>query len=31
MPTYWLGLMLIIIFAVHLNWLPAAGSEGSRA
>jgi ABC-type dipeptide/oligopeptide/nickel transport system permease component len=28
MPTYWLGLMLIILFAVHLNWLPAAGSEG---
>jgi ABC-type dipeptide/oligopeptide/nickel transport system permease component len=28
MPTYWLGLMLIIVFAVHLNWLPAAGSEG---
>ena len=29
MPTYWLGLMLIIVFAVHLNWLPAAGSEGA--
>jgi ABC-type dipeptide/oligopeptide/nickel transport system permease component len=28
MPTYWLGLMLIILFAVQLNWLPAAGSEG---
>jgi peptide/nickel transport system permease protein len=28
MPVYWLGLMLIIVFAVHLNWLPAAGSEG---
>jgi ABC-type dipeptide/oligopeptide/nickel transport system permease component len=27
MPVYWLGLMLIIVFAVHLNWLPAAGSE----
>jgi peptide/nickel transport system permease protein len=28
MPTYWLGLMLMIVFAVQLNWLPAAGSEG---
>jgi peptide/nickel transport system permease protein len=28
MPVYWLGLMLIIVFAIHLNWLPAAGSEG---
>ena len=27
MPTYWLGLMLIILFAVHLRVLPAAGSE----
>jgi ABC-type dipeptide/oligopeptide/nickel transport system permease component len=27
MPVYWLGLILIIIFAVQLNWLPAAGSE----
>jgi peptide/nickel transport system permease protein len=31
MPTYWLGLMLIIVFAVHLNWLPAAGSDGARS
>jgi peptide/nickel transport system permease protein len=27
MPTYWLGLMLIIVFAVHLRWLPAAGAD----
>jgi peptide/nickel transport system permease protein len=27
MPVYWLGLMLIIVFAVHLNWLPAAGAD----
>ncbi|MBI3458211.1 MAG: ABC transporter permease [Candidatus Rokubacteria bacterium] len=27
MPVYWLGLMLIIVFAVHLHWLPAAGAE----
>jgi peptide/nickel transport system permease protein len=27
MPTYWLGLMLIILFAVHLRVLPAAGAD----
>jgi len=27
MPVYWLGLMLIIVFAVHLHWLPAAGAD----
>jgi peptide/nickel transport system permease protein len=27
MPVYWLGLMLIIVFAIWLNWLPAAGAE----
>ena len=26
MPTYWLGLMLIILFAVNLQWLPASGA-----
>src|SRR6266540_3523739 len=25
MPVYWLGLMLIIVFAVQLRWLPASG------
>lgn len=25
MPVYWLGLLLILLFAVQLNWLPAAG------
>jgi ABC-type dipeptide/oligopeptide/nickel transport system permease component len=28
MPVYWLGMMLIIVFAIQLNWLPAAGAEG---
>ena len=28
MPVYWLGLMLIILFAVQLHWLPAGGNEG---
>jgi ABC-type dipeptide/oligopeptide/nickel transport system permease component len=27
MPTYWLGLMLIIVFAVRLRLLPAAGAD----
>ncbi len=31
MPVYWLGLMLIIVFAIHLNWLPAAGAEGPES
>src|SRR5262245_52561213 len=30
-PNYWLGIVLIIVFAVELGWLPAAGmgSQGS--
>jgi peptide/nickel transport system permease protein len=27
LPTFWLGLMLIVAFAVHLGWLPASGME----
>jgi peptide/nickel transport system permease protein len=26
-PVHWLGLMLIVVFALHLGWLPAAGSQ----
>lgn len=25
MPGFWLGIMLALTFAVHLNWLPASG------
>ena len=28
MPTFWAGLMAVIIFAVRLRWLPASGSYG---
>jgi peptide/nickel transport system permease protein len=30
LPTYWLGLMLVIVFAVNLRWLPASGAEDPR-
>jgi peptide/nickel transport system permease protein len=25
MPVFWIGLIFILIFSVHLNWLPASG------
>ena len=25
LPNFWLGLMLIILFSVHLGWLPTGG------
>lgn len=28
MPTFWAGLMAVIIFSVRLGWLPASGSYG---
>lgn len=29
-PNFWLGLMLIVLFAVNLKWLPASGYEGPQ-
>jgi peptide/nickel transport system permease protein/oligopeptide transport system permease protein len=31
MPVYWFGLMLIAVFAIKLQWLPAAGSQDPGA
>jgi peptide/nickel transport system permease protein len=30
-PAYWFGLMLIVVFAIKLQWLPAAGSQDPGA
>jgi peptide/nickel transport system permease protein len=30
MPTFWQGLMLIILFSVWLGWLPASGFQGPK-
>ncbi len=29
-PTFWIGLILILTFAVHLGWLPAGGRGATR-
>lgn len=28
MPTFWLGYLLMIVFAVHLKWVPVSGKAG---
>lgn len=30
-PSFWLGLMMIFLFAVKLGWLPTGGSTGFRS
>ena len=29
MPVFWVGILLILIFAVHLHWLPPEGPQGT--
>jgi peptide/nickel transport system permease protein len=31
MPAFWLGLMLIFLFAVRLGWVPTGGDSGVRS
>ncbi len=31
MPTFWSGILLIMLFAVSLDWLPSSGAEGAGA
>ena len=30
-PNFWLGLMLILLFALHLRWLPSGGAESIKS
>jgi peptide/nickel transport system permease protein len=31
LPTFWVGLMMILVFAVQLGWLPSTGRGATRA
>jgi peptide/nickel transport system permease protein len=30
MPTFWSGILLILVFSVYLGWFPAMGSDGVK-
>jgi peptide/nickel transport system permease protein len=31
MPVYWLGLLFMVLFSVHMKWLPSGGAEGPES
>jgi ABC-type dipeptide/oligopeptide/nickel transport system permease component len=31
LPTYWLGLTLVVVFAIMLRWFPASGMQGPQS
>jgi peptide/nickel transport system permease protein len=31
LPSFWVGLMLILTLSVYLNWLPSSGAEGWKS
>lgn len=31
MPTFWSGILLILVFSISLGWFPAMGSDGFKA